>query len=72
MMDLFWGSGGGEGVIFEISLSPCLQAKYRGESSIREIKGNLVTREEEFTRVQAELQTITRDRAHIEVGTEFN
>jgi len=30
-----------------------------------------VTREEEFTRVQAELQTITRDRAHIEVGPGF-
>ena len=45
-----------------------MKAKYRSESSIRELKGSLVTREDDLTRKQAELQTITRDRAHWEVG----
>ena len=47
-----------------------LKGKYRGESTLRELRSKLSAREEELKRTEAELHSTTRDKGQVEVSIE--
>ena len=44
------------------------QAKYRGESTLRELRTKILTKEEELKRTEADLHATSRERGQTEVG----